>query len=144
MSVRNRTDRERGSEAIEAAIGIPAFMLFVALIMAGGRLAIAHQAVESAAADGARSASIARSQGEAHGAATSAAGASLANQGLSCVSRAVSVDTSGFIVPVGTAGSVSVTVSCVVNLSDVAVPGLPGTKTITSTSVSPVDTYREH
>ena len=54
MSVRNRTDRERGSEAIEAAIGIPAFMLFVALIMAGGRLAIAHQAVESAAADGAR------------------------------------------------------------------------------------------
>lgn len=138
------TERERGSEAIEAAIGIPAFMLFVALIMAGGRLAIAHQAVESAAADAARSASIVRSQGEAYGAATSAAASSLSNQGLDCISRSVNVDTSGFIVPVGTAGTVTVTVSCVVNLSDVAVPGLPGTRTISSTIVSPVDTYREH
>lgn len=139
-----KTDRERGSEAIEAAIGIPAFMLFVALIMAGGRLAIAHQSVESAAADAARSASIVRSQGEAHGAATSAAASSLSNQGLDCVSHTVNVDTSGFVVPVGTAGTVTVTVSCVVNLSDVAVPGLPGTQTITSTIVSPVDKHREH
>lgn len=144
MSKHLSSDHERGSEAIEAAIGIPAFMLFVALIMAGGRLAIAHQAVESAAADGARSASVVRSQGEAHGAATSAASSSLTNQGLDCLTRTVSVDTSGFLVPVGTAGTVSVTVSCVVNLSDVAVPGLPGTQTITSTMVSPVDTYREH
>lgn len=48
MSVRNRTDRDQSSEAVLAAIGIPAFMLFVALLTVAGRLrlAIAHQAVE--------------------------------------------------------------------------------------------------
>lgn len=48
MSVRNRTDREQSSEAVVAAIGIPAFMLYVALLTVVGRLrlAIAHQAVE--------------------------------------------------------------------------------------------------
>ena len=39
--------------------------------------------------------------------------------------------------------SVTATVTCVVNLSDVAVPGLPGTRTITATMSSPLDTYRE-
>ena len=43
---------ERGSAALEAAIGLPAFMLFVALIILAGRVAIATQAVDSAAAAG--------------------------------------------------------------------------------------------
>lgn len=50
MSVRNRTDREQSTEAVVAAIGIPAVMLFVALLTVAGRLqlAIAQQAVELA------------------------------------------------------------------------------------------------
>ena len=56
---------ERGSAVIEAVVGVPAFMLFVLLIIAGGRLAIAQQAVEAAAADAARAASIARTQDQA-------------------------------------------------------------------------------
>ena len=51
---------ERGSAAIEAAIGVPAFALFVGLIIFGGRTASTHEALQSAAADGARSASLAR------------------------------------------------------------------------------------
>ena len=55
---------ERGSASVEAAVGLPAFVLFVGLIIFGGRTATTHQAVESAAADAARSASIARTSSE--------------------------------------------------------------------------------
>lgn len=135
-------DRERGSEAIEAAVGIPAFLLFVTLIIAAGRVAIADGAVDAAAAEGARSASIARSSSEAYSSASAAAHSSLSAQGLTCLSQEVSVDTSGFLVAVGTDATVSVTVSCVVELGDVSVPGLPGSMTMTATVVSPLDTYR--
>ena len=56
---------EAGSAALEAAVGLPAFMLFVALVILGGRLAIATQAVQASAAEAARVASIARTQGDA-------------------------------------------------------------------------------
>ena len=134
---------ERGSAALEAAVGLPAFMLFVALIILGGRLAIATQAVDSAAAQAARTASIARTAGDADATARTAAVSSLAEQNLRCVSTTVTVDTTGFSAPVGTAATVTATVRCVVNLADLALPGVRGTRTITATATSPVDTFRE-
>jgi Flp pilus assembly protein TadG len=133
---------ERGSAAIEAAVGVPAFLLFVALIVGAGRVAIAHQAVEAAAAEAARSASIERTRTAAARAAGDAAAATLANQQLQCLSTVIDVDTSGFALPVGTPASVRATVTCVVNLGDVSVPGLSGSMTITETVSSPLDTYR--
>ena len=139
-----RDDRERGSAVIEAVIGVPAFMLFVGLIFFAGRLAMANQAVESAANEAARTASIARTQEQASTGATTAAGRSLSEQGLTCVSQDVSLDTSGFAAPVGTPAQITATVTCRLNLADLAfVPGLPGTKTVTSTMRSAIDTYRE-
>ncbi len=134
---------ERGSEAIETVIGVSAFVLLIGLVGAGGRIAVAQQAVEAAAADASRSASLARTQGQAASQATSSASASLANQHLRCRSRQVRVDTSGFATPVGTPSRVSATITCVVDLSDIAIPGLPGSKTLRSTMSSPLDTYRE-
>ncbi len=134
--------KDRGSAAIETAIGVPAFLLFVALIIGAGRVAIARQSVAAAATEGARSASIARTQSTADHDATMAVAATLANQQLQCVSTSVVVDTSGFARPVGTPATVSVTVTCIVNLSDVAIPGLPGALPITGTMTSPLDTYR--
>ena len=134
--------KDRGSAAIETAIGVPAFLLFIALIIGAGRIAIARQAVEAAATEGARSASIERTAAAADHSATTAAGATLANQQLQCVSTQVVVDASGFERPVGTPATVSETVTCVVNLSDVAIPGLPGSLPITETMSSPLDTYR--
>lgn len=143
-AVRGRSaQRERGSAAIEAAIGVPAFLLFVAMIIAAGRLAIAHSAVESAAADAARSASLARTQQAAQTAGSDAGAASLANQSLQCKTRTIHVDTTGFATPVGRPATIQATVTCWVNLSDVALPGLPGTQKITATMKSPLDTYRE-
>jgi Flp pilus assembly protein TadG len=142
MRCRRHTHPERGSAVIEAVIGVPAFMLFVLLIVFAGRVAIAHQGVQSAAADAARSASIARTQGEAQTAGDTAAATSLANQHVNCTATTVNVDTTGFASPVGTSAKVNVIVTCQVNLSDL-LPGVPGTKTITATMSSPLDTYRE-
>ena len=146
---RQRTDRrlrdgERGSASIEAVIGVTAFVLLGSLVIAGGRVAIANQAIESVAAEAARSASIARTQGEADASAEAGAKASLANQDVRCTTSSVNVDTSGFAAPPGTPAEVTATVSCAVDLSDVALPGVPGAITITKTMSSPIDTYREH
>lgn len=139
-----RRDGERGSASIEAVIGVTAFVLLGSLVIAGGRVAIANQAIESVAAEAARSASIARTQSEADASAEVGAKASLANQDVRCTSSSVTVDTSGFAAPPGTPAEVTATVSCDVDLSDVALPGVPGAITITKTMSSPIDTYREH
>lgn len=136
-------DPEEGSAAIEAAIGVPAFMLFVLLVIFGGRVAMAHQAVQSAAAEAARTASIARTQGQAQSDGAGGAAASLSSQGVHCISQNVSVDASGFAAPVGTPATIRATVRCTIDLSDVSIPGVPGSMTITETMTSPLDTYRE-
>lgn len=127
---------------IETVILAPAFMLFVALIFMAGRMTIAQQAVEAAANDAARSASIARTQGEAEASASSNATFTLNNQQLDCVATTVTVDTTGFSAPVGTPAQITATVSCEVPLSDLALPGVPGSRTVTATVRSPIDTYR--
>lgn len=137
------TRDEAGSTAIEAAIGVPAFALFVGLIIFGGRTATTHEAVQSAAADAARSASIARSSSDARRQAEDAARSSLSSQHIDCITMSVGVDTSGFAAPVGQTSSVTATVACRLDLSDLAVPGVPGSRLISATMTSPLDTWRE-
>jgi Flp pilus assembly protein TadG len=141
--IRFRNRDERGSAAVEAAIGVPAFMLFVGLITFAGRTAVAHQAVESAAADAARSASIARTIPIAGTEARQAARTSLTNQQLACVDILVAVDTGDFDKPLGQAGTVEVTVECRLDLSDLSVPGVPGSRIVRATMASPLDAWRE-
>jgi hypothetical protein len=38
---------------------------------------------------------------------------------------------------------VSVTITCEVSLTDIALPGLPGSRVLTTTFVSPIDIFRE-
>lgn len=134
---------ERGSAAIEAAIGVPAFALFVGLIIFGGRTASTHEALQSAAADGARSASLARDAQTARTAAREAAIASITNQQIGCSGIDVTVDTADFNKQPGVPGSVDVTVACRLDLSDLAVPGVPGSRIMRATMSSPIDTWRE-
>lgn len=138
-----KTRDERGSAAVEAVVGLPAFVLLVGLIIFGGRTATTHSAVESAAADAARSASIARSGPTAQEEARKAAQASLANQEIPCLSVEISVDTSGFGTPIGKPGAVDVTVQCRLDLSDLSIPGVPGSRVIKATMSSPIDTWTE-
>lgn len=129
--------------AIEAAIGVPAFGLFIAMIILGGRVEIAKQSVEAAAYEAARAASIERTQSEAISSGKSAASRSLNDQDLQCASTSVTVNAAGFNAPLGTTAQVTATVTCKVDVADLAIPGLPGTRTITATASSPVDAYRE-
>jgi len=133
---------ERGSAAIEAAVGVPAFALFVGLVIVGGRIAIAHQAVQTVAADVARAASIARTADDAQASASQAMTAGLANQQLQCAATDLTLDTAGLASPPGVTGTVTATVSCTVDLADVSVPGVPGAHTVTATMTSPVDAWR--
>lgn len=138
----HRTRNERGSASVEAVIGVPAFLLLVGLLVLGGRQAIAQQAVQAAASDAARAASIARTATTARTDASTVARHSLANQDLDCATATVTVDTAAFATEVGTPGQVSATVTCALRLDDIGLPGVSGTKTITATMSSPLDTYR--
>ncbi|MFE1294045.1 TadE family protein [Streptomyces sp. NPDC058731] len=134
---------DTGSVAIEAAIILPPLIMFVCLAIAGGRLVTSGAKIDAAAQDAAREASIHRTAASAQGAAQSAAAESLDDQGISCASTSVDINTGGLNVPVGQVGTVTVTVSCTVNLSDLLLPGVPGARTLTSTATSVVDAYRQ-
>jgi Flp pilus assembly protein TadG len=140
---RRATRGQRGSTTLELVVWAPGLLLIVALLAVAGRVNGANAAVEQAATDAARTASIARSAGSAQTEATQTAQATLAGQGLQCTTATVAVDTSGFAVPIGQPATVTATVTCPVRLSDLGVPGLPGTRTVTHTAVSSLDTFRE-
>ncbi len=139
--MRRTGGRERGSATVEAVIGVPAFLLFLGLLVLGGRVTIAHQAVTAAAADAARAASIARTEASAQADAIGAAQQSLANQQQDCAGVTVSLDTTGFGTQAGTAAEVRATVACQINLADLGLPA--GTRTIAASMSSPIDNYRE-
>lgn len=132
---------DRGNATLEAVIWAPVLLMFVGLIVAGGRIVIAGGSVEAAARDAARQASLARTPSAARSAALASAEAALHREGIQC-EPTVEVNTSQFSNPPGTAGSVSVTVTCTVRLSDLVVAGLPGGRTMRATSMSPIDPYR--
>ncbi|WP_326782786.1 TadE family protein [Streptomyces sp. NBC_00151] len=132
-----------GSVAIEAAIILPSLIMFLCLAIAGGRIVTSSAKVDAAAEDAAREASIHRTAASAQSAARAAAAESLSDQGVACSSTSVHVNTGGLSVPVGQVGTVTVTVSCTVQLSDLLLPGAPGARTLTSTATSVVDLYRQ-
>ncbi|WP_207936161.1 TadE/TadG family type IV pilus assembly protein [Actinomadura sp. KC216] len=125
---------------LELVIFAPALIIMLLFVIAAGRIAQAHQAVEAAARDAARQASIARDPATAQTSATSSAQAALHREGLNCPAH-VSVDTSGFARPVGAAATVTAHVTCTVQLADVSLAGVP-TTTVRSHFTSPIDPYR--
>ncbi|RKF24668.1 TadE/TadG family type IV pilus assembly protein [Micromonospora globbae] len=139
---RRWTRRERGSASIEMAVVAPAILALFASAVIAGRVNLARQALEAAAYDAARTASLARTSREANAQAQEAARATLEAQGLSCSSLNVMVSTAGFDVPVGQPATVTATLRCRATFSDVALPGMPGTVPISASFTSPLDTYR--
>jgi Flp pilus assembly protein TadG len=138
-----RVTREAGSTTLELVIWAPGLLLVIGLMAVAGRVNAANAAVEQAAADAARSASIARTPGAASTSAVTSAQQSLAAQALQCTTVNVTVDTGGFAASPGQPATVTATVSCPVRLSDLGIPGLPGTRTVSHTAVSSLDTFRE-
>jgi hypothetical protein len=128
--------------SVELVMIAPALALVILLLVAGARVSLAGNAVESAAVAAARDASLSRTTAGAQSGAQLAANVSITQSGLSCANFTVVVDDSGLNVPLGQVGQVSATLTCTLNMTDIALPGLPGTKTITTTASSPVDAFR--
>lgn len=138
-----RRRRDEGSVAIEAAIVLPSLIMFLCLAIAGGRIVTSQAKIDAAAEDAAREASIHRTAAAAQSAALAAATESLTDQGISCASTTVHINTSGLNVPVGQVGTVTVAVSCTVELTDLLLPGVPGARTLGASATSVVDQWRE-
>ena len=132
-----------GSASLETAILAPVLLALLALVVMGGRFALASNAITGVAGAAARDASLARNPAAARAAAGSTALATLVAQNLHCHGAPiVRVDTSGFAAAPGTPASVSVDVTCVVVVNGLHVPGLPTTRTVHDRAVSPLDPYR--
>ena len=131
---------EAGSLTLELVILATAILFILALVIAGGRVVIADQAVTQAASQAARDASLTTSPTTATATAKSRADSVLDGQGLGCAPRAVTVNAAALSAPAGQPGQVSVTVRCTVKWSDLGVPG-PGTRTLSATGTAPVDTW---
>jgi Flp pilus assembly protein TadG len=129
---------QRGSATVELVLLTPLLLLMLVFVVFLGRLGQARSDVDRAARDAARAASIARSTDAADAAGLAAAHDTLQSGGVSCRRLGVMVDTSAF----AAGGEVAATVTCTVDLADVAELGLPGSKTLTSRFSEPVDAFR--
>jgi Flp pilus assembly protein TadG len=135
---RTAGDRDDGSASVELAVLAPVLVVILLLVITVGRLVVARQEVDGAAADAARAASAAASVSSAIQAAAAAASSDLSGDGLLCTPLSTAVDTADFV----PGGAVSVRVSCTASLAGLSLLRLPGSRTLTSSSASPVDPYR--
>ena len=134
---------DRGSESVELAILLPIGILVLAFIVVGARIVLASDRMSGVAGIAARDASIARSADSAQSVATTSATQALASDNLHCTDIRVRVDTAGFNAAPGTNPSVHVDVWCTVDLSDISVQGMPGSKTLYDSATSPLDPARD-
>jgi Flp pilus assembly protein TadG len=132
-----RRKQDEGSVTIEAIGMAMVLILIIVILGALGRASDAHQQVSVAAHAAARAASLARTAAGARAAAHDTAEANL-RVTTSCTHPQITVDAARF----APGGSVTVTVTCTIQLADLGLPGLPGTMRVFQASVSPIDLHR--
>jgi len=130
--------RDDGSTTVELVVLAPVVLALLLFTVGLGRIEDAQGKVDGAARDAARAASMASDATAAATTARQAAAADLTGADLDCRDLTVEVDTTGFTA----GGDVAVHVGCTADLADVALSGLPGSKTLTARSVAPIETYR--
>ena len=134
-----RRHDERGLATIELVLMTPILFLVLSFLVVAGRLATVRGDVAAATRDAARAASRAATYEQALTDARATAEASLGGRDVTCQNLTVTL---GDAATFRAGGSVAATVSCDVSLADVAIPGLPGTRTIADTSTEVIDLYR--
>ena len=138
-----RVHRIRGDEgafaALELVIIVPFVVVMLLIVVAFGRVSRGRQLVDQAAQAASRAASLSESPTLATKAAKDAAVQTLSGGGLSCAIMSLELDTSQF----HAGGKVIARVTCRADLSGLAMAGVPGAVTLTSSSTSPLETYRE-
>jgi Flp pilus assembly protein TadG len=136
---KNGTRRdERGSVVAELVLLTPLLILIMLLFVALGRMAGARTDVDGAAAQAARAASIARDSATASEIARQTVTSALDSDHVDCAEVTVRTDTTQF----SAGGSVAVTVTCTVELSDLIGLALPASESVSSRAVSVIDACR--
>jgi Flp pilus assembly protein TadG len=138
MSAHGELRADAGSVAVELVVLTPALFLLALMMIVFGRVSEAHQQVVEAARAGAEAAAVLPDARSAQGGAADLAVADLFDRTHTCSEESISVNVSNF----APGGSVTVAVSCSVNLSDLSVPGVPGTTTVRASATAPIDPYR--
>lgn len=135
----NRLRDDRGLATIELVLMTPVLFLVLSFLVVAGRLATVRGDIAAASRDAARAASRAASYEQATVDARTTAGASLGGRDVTCKDLTVTL---GDPATFRAGGTVSATITCGVSLTDVAIPGLPGERQLSNTSVEVIDTYR--
>jgi len=138
LAARCRRRDERGSLAIEMAMIAPGLLLIFGLIFAYGRAAQVNGTLESGTRDAARSVTLARSYDEALDRANAVVLDALSDAPQSCQDSLV-LRIVGDYQP---GEPVTVSTQCTYQLSDLGLPGAPGTLTAKSSFTSMLDPYR--
>lgn len=131
--------RESGSMSVELAILSPVFVMFLLLLIAVGRIVDVKSQIEGAARDGARAASVARSQDQGEILAREAALESLGGNFCAATPNDGNVDVEGVWEP---GGHVTVTVRCTVDLTRLNLINVNVNQEYTGLATAPIDTYR--
>ncbi len=129
---------DRGSVAVETAVVAPALIILLLLVVFAGRVSQAEAAVQRAASEASRAASLEFDAAAATEAAQSTVAANLASSQVVCSNLETDIDVTGL----APGGRVSVTVRCEAPMSDLALLGVPGQRTMSATSIEVVDRYR--
>ena len=129
---------ESGSVTAELVLLTPLLILMLLFVVALGRLSGARLEVDGAAAQAARAASIARYPATAVAMAAQTATAALGSDHVTCAQLTVTTNTAQF----APGGSVAVTVTCTVALSDLTGLRLPASESVSSRAVAVIDTFR--
>ncbi|MFY1697189.1 MULTISPECIES: TadE/TadG family type IV pilus assembly protein [unclassified Solwaraspora] len=142
---------QRGSISVEVAILTPVFLLLIVVAWVSGRTVVARNALDAAAHDAARAASISRTKAEAQTHAAHAVQQRLDWAGIACADEPVpnfqhdGVDTltAAFDSPPGAATAlIHVRITCAVRFDDLGLPWVPDDRLLSAEFRSPLDRFR--
>ncbi len=128
---------DRGSAAVEVVLVTPVLLVLLLFMVQLGRFAVARTDLDGAARDAARAASLERSLPAAGASARTAAESTLASREVTCRTLDMSLDAD-----FSPGGWVAAEVSCTVDLSELSLLAVPGTKSMSSRFVSPLEAFR--
>ena len=135
-SVKARSDT--GSLTVELVVLTPIVVIVVLASLVFGRVTEARQQVVEAARAGAEAAAVLPTVGTAQWVGSINAVIDLIGRTHTCANPEITIDTSHFV----PGGYVTAHVSCLVTLSDIGFPGLPGSTTVSASATAPIDPYR--